>query len=61
MIGYRDRTWCSSPNCRNECGRQFTERDRQKAIQWWGGEDFPIAFGHFCDEEGNAKKTEESP
>lgn len=51
MIGYRDRTWCGSPNCQNKCGRKFTEEDRASAVEWWGGEDFPLAVSNFCDEE----------
>lgn len=48
MICYLDRTWCASPNCKNECGRKFTKKDRENAIKWWGGEDFPIAARYFC-------------
>ena len=56
MIGYKDKTWCASPNCRNECGRQFTEEDRRLAINWWGGPDYPISKAWFCDEDGNVKE-----
>lgn len=51
-MGYKDRTWCASPNCKNECGRQLTEQDRLDAIQWWGGDSFPISMGEFCDDNG---------
>lgn len=53
MIGYRDRTWCCSKVEKHTCGREFTEADRQGAIRWWGGEDFPIAMGEFCNEKEN--------
>jgi hypothetical protein len=48
MVSYKDRTWCASPNCKGECGRQFTEQDRLDAIQWWGGGSFPISMSDFC-------------
>lgn len=51
MICYRDRTYCSSPNCQNKCGRKFTDEDRAAAIKWWGSEDFPLAVSNFCKEE----------
>ena len=53
MICYRDTTFCSSPGCRNQCGRQFTDQDRVAAQNWWGGDDFPVAMAAFCDEAGN--------
>ena len=58
MMGYADRTWCASPNCRNECGRQFTDEERRKAILWWGSDDFPLITGYFCDKDGKAKRQD---
>ena len=55
MMCYRDTTFCSSPNCKNECGREFTEWDKEGARKWWGGDDAPIAFSEFCDENGGVK------
>ena len=55
MIGYKDRAWCRSPNCKGKCGRQFTQADHEAAVRWWGGEDYPLAFGYFCDENGEVK------
>lgn len=51
MICFRDRTFCNNPNCTNECGRQWTEELQQQAINWWGGEDAPVAFMDFCSKE----------
>jgi hypothetical protein len=59
MICYKDTTYCASPNCRNECGRQFTKEDRKNAIKWWGSEDFPIAMAEFCDDKGNLLTKQE--
>lgn len=57
MIGFRDTTYCCSPACKNECGRQFTEEDHKAALKWWGGPNYPIAVAHFCDEKGNYIKN----
>ena len=56
MLCYRDRTFCGSPNCKNECGSKFTQQDQLNAVKWWGGEDAPVAFSEFCDDNGNLKK-----
>ena len=52
MMGYKDRTFCASPNCQNKCGRQLTQEIRDGARKWWGSDDAPIAVGNFCDDEG---------
>lgn len=51
-MGYKDRTWCASPKCKNKCGRKFTVEDLQDAIKWWGNLNFPISRSMFCDSEG---------
>ena len=30
-MSYRDKTFCASPNCKNDCGRQLTDEIRQGA------------------------------
>ena len=45
MICYKDKTWCKLYHaCKNAdtCGRAFTDAERKKAIEWWGGEDFQL-------------------
>lgn len=59
MICYRDRTWCCSPVERHTCGREFTEDDRKKAIEWWGGEGFPLAVAEFCKHDKGEDNGEE--
>lgn len=39
-----DRTFCASPNCKNECGRQLTPELRAKNVhKVW------LSFAYFCD------------
>lgn len=46
MISYRDKTFCYSPNCKNECGRKLTDAERQEAIK----SGLPICYAYFCGE-----------
>jgi len=55
MMCYRDRTFCVSPNCKNECGRKLTQEIRDAAEKWWNPKDepdkrnqAPIAVSCFC-------------
>lgn len=50
MLCYRDRTYCSSKVDKHTCGREFTAQDAIDAERWWGGKDYPVAFGEFCGE-----------
>ena len=51
MLCFRDRSWCvQSLNeicSSSSCTRFFTQEDREQAIIWWGGEDFPLSIGDF--------------
>lgn len=49
MICYKDQTYCGSNVEKHTCDREFTEQDTKDAEIWWGGKDYPVAFGNFCD------------
>ncbi len=60
MICFKDRTFCASPNCKNECGRKISDLERQDAVHL----DMPIAWAYFCDipaENFNSIKGNEAP
>lgn len=44
MICFRDRTWCSSPDCKGECGRKMTPEIREEARR----NPLPVSWGNFC-------------
>ena len=50
MITFNDKTYCASPNCTNECGRQLTEMDKNilkaNAVN---GITIPVCYAYFCD------------
>lgn len=50
MISYKDRAFCSSKVEIHTCDREFTEEDALNAEKWWGGKDYPIAYGEFCNQ-----------
>jgi hypothetical protein len=60
MLSYKDKTFCASPNCNNECGRKLFAEDKEKArIQG-----MPIASAYFCDIPGDVYqsiKSNEAP
>lgn len=45
MFCYKDKTFCASPNCKNECGRQITVHEKAEAIQF----KMPVSYAYFCD------------
>jgi hypothetical protein len=58
MMCYRGTTFCSSEVTEHTCGREFTEQDAIDAEKWWGGKDYPVAFGKFCEEAELSKLQE---
>jgi hypothetical protein len=56
MICYKDQAYCSSKVKVHTCGREFTEKDRKNAEEWWGGKDFPLCLGEFCNQEENENR-----
>ena len=44
-MSYLDKTFCASPQCKNECGRQMTSEERAKkgGIEW-------VSYAYFCGE-----------
>jgi hypothetical protein len=49
---YLDRTFCASPNCKNECGRMMTEMQtsQRKASFYASGFNLPVSYAYFCCE-----------
>lgn len=64
MIHYKDTTFCGDAFCcanRENCDRYLSPQDEQKAIKWWGGDDFPVAFGFFADTCGEFDEDANQP
>jgi hypothetical protein len=57
---FLDKTFCASTNCRNECGRQMTQSEKEslKELAFYGFKPtILVSWGYFCGEE-DEKKTE---
>lgn len=46
MLTYLDRTFCNAEECLNfsACDRALSQEVRDRAAQWWGTGNAPIAF-----------------
>ena len=44
MICYRDMTFCEAKCGNLSCNSNFTDKVREEARKWWGGDDVPVAF-----------------
>ena len=44
MICYKDKTFCASVNCKNDCGRKLTRQIIEDATK----ADLPLSFAFFC-------------
>jgi hypothetical protein len=46
-----DRTFCASPNCKNDCGRKITEAEKEfLRKEREAGINRPTSNGYFCGE-----------
>lgn len=53
---YKDKTFCASPNCKNDCKRQMTfeEKEEIKELVFQGFKlSGLISYGYFCGEPEN--------
>ena len=50
MIPFKDKTFCASPKCKNECGRKMTKKEEEQLEKMnethWVG----VSQGYFCGE-----------
>jgi len=44
MRCYKDRTYCASPECKNECGRKLSKEEEESTR----GKNVYIAYSYFC-------------
>lgn len=52
MIIFRDKTFCASPKCKNECGRKMTKKEEEQ-LEAMREEDWTsvgVSQGYFCGE-----------
>lgn len=44
-MSFRDKTFCASPNCKNECGRKMTSNE---TVELGMTDDF-VSYAYFCE------------
>jgi hypothetical protein len=49
-MSFLDKTFCLSPNCKNQCGRKMTIEEHQQLILL---KDQGVSYGYFCGEPEN--------
>lgn len=49
---YKDRTYCASPDCHNECGRKMSDFEivQKKAFYAAQGFELTVSYAYFCGE-----------
>lgn len=52
MLCYMDKTFCASKVKKHTCGRELTEKDKERAAKLG----LPIAYGLFCNPPKKGKK-----
>ena len=53
---YNDKTFCSSPNCTNKCGRKLTDIIRAGARK----AGLPLSIANFCGDKNEQQETKPS-
>jgi hypothetical protein len=46
-MSYLDKTFCASPNCKNDCGRRMSDQERERLTYL---SDKYVSYGYFCGE-----------
>lgn len=57
MLSFNDKTYCASPNCKNECGRKMTSEEKERLAQsgsW-------VSQAYFCDVPPEYQNKEQQP
>jgi hypothetical protein len=49
MMCYKDMTYCNADCLTILCPRKFTEEDHANAYDWWGDENYPVAFSDLSE------------
>lgn len=51
-MSYKDRTYCATPDCKNDCGRKMSDMEvaQQKAFFAAQGYNIPVSYAFFCGE-----------
>ena len=55
-MSFKDKAFCASLNCVNECGRQMSEEEKKQMNKLLEqGEDIVISQGYFCSSPSSSE------
>ena len=57
LMSYLDKTFCASPNCKNDCGRRMTDEEHQRLIYLNTDR---VSYGYFCGEPVDINSSKNS-
>ena len=49
-MSFLDKTFCASPNCKNECGHKMTQEEQLEAMREEDWTSVGVSQGYFCGE-----------
>lgn len=52
-MSFLDKTFCASPNCKNDCGRRMTDAERERLTY---SQAQYVSYGYFCGEDEEVKR-----
>jgi hypothetical protein len=55
MIKYKDKTFCASPNCKNECGKQMSMLEEKEVDAILEYEGIDVTYEYFCGEPDDSE------
>lgn len=47
-MSFLDKTFCASPQCKNDCGRRMTDEERERLT--YSNAQY-VSYGYFCGED----------
>lgn len=47
-MSFLDKTFCASPQCKNDCGRRMTDKEREQLTY---SQAQYVSYGYFCGED----------
>lgn len=50
---FLDKIFCGSPKCKNKCGQQMSEDERQTLNELSQTEVVPVSYAAFCDDDSD--------
>lgn len=58
MIPFKDKTYCASPDCKNECRRKMTKKEEEQLEELnQYGDKYCVSYAYFCGEPNDEDES----